>query len=85
MKTDQLGMQWLEPLILQAFEEYRSQQVQIETMLEEGIVLRFLFFEKCDVQRDAVLFESCFMDDPENGKWPSRPVPNPGPDDDLEE
>ncbi len=85
MNTDQLGMQWLEPLILHAFEEYRAQQVQIETMLEEGVVLRFLFFQKCDVQRDAVFFESCFIDDPENGKRPTRPVPNRGPDEHLEE
>jgi hypothetical protein len=68
MRTDQLGMQWLEPLLLRAFEEYRAQQVQIETMLEEGVVLAFLFFDDTDGQREAALFQSCFADDPKSEK-----------------
>ncbi len=66
MRTDQLGMQWLEPLLLQATEEYRAQQVQIETMLAEGVVLSLLFFNHTDGQRDAALFQSCSVDEPES-------------------
>lgn len=68
MRTDQLAMPWLEPLLLQTFEEYRAQQVQIETMLEEGVVLAFLFFDKTDAQREEALFQGCFMDDPKSEK-----------------
>ena len=65
MRTDQLGMQWLEPLLLQATEEYRAQQVQIETMLAEGVVLSLLFFNQTEGQREAALFQRCLVDDPE--------------------
>jgi hypothetical protein len=84
MRAHQLGMEWLEPLLLQAFEEYRAQQVQIETMLEEGVVLAILFFNYTDAQREAALFQSCFVDDTESEKLSCRSARNLRPDEDLE-
>lgn len=85
MRADQLGMQWLEPLLLQTFEEYRAQQVQIETMLEEGVVLSLLFFDTTDAQREQALFQGCFMDDPKSEKLSYGSARNLRPDEDLEE
>jgi hypothetical protein len=85
MRADQLGMRWLEPLLLQAFEEYRAQQVQIETMLEEGVVLAFLFFDGTDAQREAALFQSCFADDEQSKKLSYRSARNFRSGEDLEE
>jgi hypothetical protein len=85
MGTDQLGMQWLEPLLQQAYEEYRAQQVQIETMLEEGVVLAFLFFDDTYGQRETALFQSCFADQPKSEKLSYRSLSNLQPDEDLED